>query len=364
MTGAPLRWGILSTARINRALIPPLRASSRGELVAVASRDGQRARAYADEWEIPEAYGSYEELLARDDIDVVYNPLPNHLHAPLTIAAAQAGKHVLCEKPLALSLDEVDAIAAAAKAAGVVVTEAFMYRHHPLTLRVRQLVVEGAIGRPLTVRGSFSFPLTNDGDVRHDPDMGGGSLWDVGCYPASYARTVLQEAPVEATGWSHAGPTGVDMTFWGALRFPSGAVAQLDSSFEAPFRTHLEVVGTEAVIVVPEPFKPEQGATYLIGPGMDRLEEVQGYGADLYLGEVDDITDAVLNGTPPTVTLADSRVNTATLTALHRSASEGGRPVPILGRRRRRASAPDLRTARPWGGPRRRAARRCRCGSA
>ena len=192
--------------------------------------------------------------------------MPNHLHAPLTIAAAQAGKHVLCEKPLALSLDEVDAIAAAAEAAGVVVTEAFMYRHHPLTLRVQQLVAEGAIGRPLTVRGSFSFPLSNDGDVRHDPDMGGGSLWDVGCYPASYARTVLQEAPVEAMGWSRAGPTGVDMTFWGALRFPSGAVAQLDSSFEAPFRTHLEVVGTEAMIVVPEPFKPEQGATYLIGP--------------------------------------------------------------------------------------------------
>ena len=329
MTGAPLRWGILSTARINRALIPPLRASSRSELVAVASRDEQRARAYADEWAIPEAYGSYEELLARDDIDVVYNPLPNHLHAPLTVAAAQAGKHVLCEKPLALSLDEVDAIAAAAEAAGVVVTEAFMYRHHPLTLRMQQLVAEGAIGRPLTVRGSFSFPLTHDGDVRHDPDMGGGSLWDVGCYPASYARTVLQEAPVEAMGWSRPGPTGVDMTFWGALRFPSGAVAQLDSSFEAPFRTHLEIVGTEGMIVVPEPFKPEQGATYLIGPGMDRLEQVQGYGADLYLGEVDDITDAVLHGTPPTVTLADSRVNTATLLALHRSAREGGRPVPV-----------------------------------
>jgi predicted dehydrogenase len=329
MTDAPLRWGILSTARINQALIPALQASDRAELVAVASRDAERARAYAETHGIPLGLGSYEALLERDDIDVVYNPLPNHLHASLTIAAADAGKHVLCEKPLALTLAEVDAIAAAATAAGVVVTEAFMYRHHPLTLRIQEVVSGGAIGRPLTVRGSFSFLLTNEGDVRLDPAMGGGSLWDIGCYPASYARTVLGEPPIEAAGLAHIGPTGVDLSFWGALRFASGAVAQLDCSFEAPFRTHIEIVGTEGIIVVPTPFKPEHAPSYHVGTAFDRLEEVTGHGGDLYRGEVEDLADAVLLGTAPQVTLDDSRVNAATLLALLQSAREGGTPVPV-----------------------------------
>lgn len=327
--GAPLRWGILSTARINRALLPPLAASARNELVAVASRDADRARAYAELHGIPRSYGSYEELLASPEIDVVYNPLPNHLHVPLTVAAAQAGKHVLCEKPLALSVAEVDAVIAAAATHGVVVAEAFMYRHHALTLHVRELVASGRIGQPLTARGSFSFPLTNPDDVRLDPAMGGGSLWDIGCYPLSYARTAFGEQPIEATGWWQLGDTGVDMAFWGMLRFPSGAVAQVDCSFRAPFRAQMELVGTEGMIVVPDPFKPDGDEKLFVGTAIDQLEAVEVAGGPLYAGEVEDLADAVLLGTTPRVTLADTRANTAAIVALLASAGTGGTPLPV-----------------------------------
>ena len=329
MSGDGLRWGILSTARIIRAVLPAFATSERNELVAVASRDGERARAYADRHGIPVAYGSYDELLADPDIDAIYNPLPNHLHVPLTIAAAAAGKHVLCEKPLALTVDEVDQIAAAASASGVVVTEAFMYRHHPQTLRVQELVAEGAIGEPLTARGSFSFTLDNPGDVRLDPTMGGGALWDIGCYPLSFARTALGEQPIEATGWWRLGETGIDLAFWGAVRFPSGAVGQFDCTFSAPFRSHMEIVGTEGVIVIPHPFKPEADETFYLGRDTERLEPVRVTGGHLYAGEVEDLADAVLLGSAPRVTLADSRANTAAIVALLASADAGGRPLPI-----------------------------------
>src|SRR3990170_3418207 len=188
MTERVLRWGLLSTARINQALMAPLGSSTRNRLVAVASRIPERGEAYAREWNIPRAFASYEAMLADPDIDVIFNPLPNRLHAEWTIKAAQAGKHVLCEKPLAITVEEVDAIEAAARQAGVVVAEAFMYRHHPQTLKVRELVDGGAVGDLWLVRGSFTFDLTRESDPRLDPALGGGSIWDVGCYPISCSR--------------------------------------------------------------------------------------------------------------------------------------------------------------------------------
>jgi len=157
MTNSPLRWGLLSTARINRSLIPPLRASKRNVLTSVASRSQASAAAYAAEWKIQRAFGSYEAMLADPDIDVIYNSLPNHLHAEWTIKAMQAGKNVLCEKPMGLTTAEVDAISAAAKETGKVVAEAFMYRHHPQTLKARELVKSGQIGNLQAIRGAFTF---------------------------------------------------------------------------------------------------------------------------------------------------------------------------------------------------------------
>lgn len=323
MAAGALRWGLLGTARINRALIPALRASDRNELWAVGSRSLASAEAYAREWGIPRAFGSYEALLADPAIDVVYLPLPNSLHAEWTVKAARAGKHVLCEKPLALSVEEVDAVAAAGRAAGVVVAEGFMYRHHPQTWRVKELVDSGAIGTPRLVRGSFTFDLSREGDVRLVPTLGGGSLWDVGCYPVSYARYLLAAEPVEAFGWQATGPTGIDESFAGQLRFGDGAVAQFDCGFRAAFRTHLEVVGREGTITVPRPFKPTPSETVLLTRG-DATESIPVEGPpELYLGEVEDMADAVLRGKPPAVSLADSRANVAALVALYRSAREG-----------------------------------------
>ena len=276
---------------------------------------------------IEHAYGSYEALLADPAIDVVYLPLPNALHAEWTIRAARAGKHVLCEKPLATTPEDVDAVAAAAAQAGVVVAEAFMYRHHPQTLRVREIVARGQLGEVRLLRGSFSFPLTRPGDVRLDPALHGGALWDVGCYPLSFARTALGEEPLEVMGWRRLGPTGVDLTFAGQLRFPSGALGQLDCSFEMPFRTGMEIVGTEATLTVTQPFKPGPEATLRLRRG-EAVEELKVPSAELYRGEIEDMADAVLHAKHPRVSLADSRANVAALVALHRSALEG-RPVLV-----------------------------------
>ncbi|MGQ9816120.1 MAG: Gfo/Idh/MocA family protein [Candidatus Roseilinea sp.] len=325
MSDRKLRWGLLSTARINQALIPVLRISPRNELVAVASRTQEKADAYAKEWNIPVAYGSYEALLAAPDIDVVYIPLPNSLHEHWTIEAAKAGKHVLCEKPLAISVAEVDAIRAVSERAGVVVTEAFMYRHHPQTLKVKEMVDAGVIGQVRMVRGSFSFNLTRENDVRLNPLLGGGSLWDVGCYPVSYARYIVGQEPIEVFGRKVADQTGVDETFAGILRFPNNIYAQIDSSFRATFRTHVEIVGSEGVISVPHPFKPGREEHIIIARG-DTSERVAVEGMELYLGEVEDMADAVLLGKPPRISLADSRANVAALVALLESA-ERGQPV-------------------------------------
>jgi xylose dehydrogenase (NAD/NADP) len=323
----PLRWGILGVARINRALIPPLQSSPRHALVAVASRDGARAAEAARRWGIPRAHGSYEALLADREIDVVYIPLPNGLHVDWTVRAARAGKHVLCEKPLALTVEDVDRIEAAARDAGVVVTEAFMYRHHPQTLHVKEMVSSGAIGTVRLVRGSFTFDLTSEGDYRLDPAQGGGSLWDVGCYPLSYARFVLGEEPVEAFGWSVVGPTGIDETFVGQVRFESGAMAAFDCGFRSSFRTLVEVVGSEASILIPRPFKPGLEETIVLSRG-EETREIAIAGEELYRGEVEDMADAVLLGRPPRVSLAESRGNVAVMTALLRSAANG-RPEPV-----------------------------------
>ncbi len=322
-----LRWGLLSTARINRALIPPLRTSARNKLVAVASRTPATAEAYAKEWRIPRAHGSYEALLADPEVDVIYNPLPNHLHAAWTIKAAQAGKHVLCEKPLALSVEDVEAMDAAAKKAGVVVVEAFMYRHHPQTIKAKELVAGGAIGRLQIIRGAFTFTLDRPHDVRLDPAMGGGCLWDVGCYPVSYTRYIAGAEPEEVFGWQIMGASGVDETFVGQMRFPGGVLAQFDCGFRSPYRPFIELIGATGTLRVPHPFLGSQDSALQLVQG-EKSEIIPTPGADRYLLEVEDLADVVLTGKAPRMSLADSRHNVATLVALRQSALSG-QPVSL-----------------------------------
>jgi predicted dehydrogenase len=328
MANKVLKWGLLSTARINRALIAPLRASRRNQLVAVASRTQESADRYAGEWKIDRAHGSYEALLADPEIDVIYNPLPNHLHAEWTIKAVEAGKHVLCEKPLALTVEEVDAIQSAARRHGRVVTEAFMYRHHPQTLKVQELIKDGLIGTIKLIRGSFTYVLSREADVRLDPAMGGGSIWDVGCYPISYARTVVGENPLEVFGWQVTGPTGIDETFVGQMRFDRDIVAQFDSSFAIPFHTFMEIVGSEGTLNIPRPFKPVTDEKLYLTRG-DKTETIKIKGQELYIGEVEDMADAILLGQPARISLDDSRNNVAVLSALVESARMGKPIKPI-----------------------------------
>jgi predicted dehydrogenase len=314
-----LKWGLLSTAKSNRALILPLRASKRNRLVAVASRTAAQAEAYASEWNIPRAFGSYEAMLADPEIDVIYNPLPNHLHAEWTIKALQRGKHVLCEKPLALSVADVDAIISAAKNTGKVVAEAFMYRHHPQTLKVKEIADSGALGQLRLIRGAFTYTLTRTDNYRNDPKMGGGSIWDVGCYPISYARMIVAAEPKEVVGWQVTGLRGIDEAFYGQMRFPGDIYAQFDCSFISPFRAYIEIVGSDATLRVPVPFTPGKNEKlYLTRDG--NTDTIRVRGQELYIGEVEDIADAVMLGNPPRVSLADSRANIATVVALLESA--------------------------------------------
>ena len=216
-----------------------------------------RASSFAQAHGIPSAYGSYAELLDAPDIDVVYISLPNHLHAEWSVRALDAGKHVLCEKPLALTVADVDAIGAAARRSGRVAVEAFMYLHHPQIRQAVQLAQSGALGPLELVSGSFSFFLTYPNDPRIDPEMGGGSLWDVGCYPVSLARRVAGEEPSDLAGFARFDGRGVDLTFVGQLRFPSGLLAQFDCGFAAPDRERIEIVGQQASLVLDAPFLPE-----------------------------------------------------------------------------------------------------------
>jgi len=322
MTEKVLNWGLLSTANINRALIPPLQVSKRNHLLAVGSRSQESADAYAKENQIDRAYGSYEALLADPDIDVIYNPLPNHLHAEWTIKAIEAGKHVLCEKPLALSVDEVDAIKAAAQKQGHIVAEAFMYRHHPQTLKVQEMVRNGSLGTLKLIRGSYGFFLDRPGDIRLDPEMGGGSIWDVGCYPISYARTVVGEGPLEVLGTQVTGPTGVDLTFAGFLKFANDIIVQFDCSFDIPIYWGIEILGSEASLRIPTPFKPQiNEKLFLTHRG--KVETITIEGQELYIGEVEDMADAILLGKDSLISLDDSRANVAVITALLESARTG-----------------------------------------
>ena len=325
-----LRWGLLSTARINRLIIPAIRASARSEVTTVASRTADRARTYAAEWTIPRALESYEALLGDPAIDVVYISLPNSLHVEWTIRALDAGKHVLCEKPLALAVDEVERIQAAAARASRVATEAFMYRHQPLTQAAEAVVKGGRLGTVRGFKGAFTFPLTREGDVRLEPALGGGSLWDVGCYPVSYTCHLAGAAPVEVFGWQQSSPSGVDLEFTGMLRFADGSVAQFDSGFIGPFRAEMEVVGTAGALRIERPFRTDELSRLLLTTG-DGTEALPFDPQPPFTGEIADLETAALDGRPPRIPLSESRRTAGTIAALYESARTG-RPVSLATR--------------------------------
>lgn len=255
-TSTVLRWGILGCARITRrGLIPGIQLSESSALIALASRNAATAQAWCNEFGVPRAYGSYEELLGDPEIDAVYIPLPNELHRRWVEAAADAGKHVLCEKPLALDAAEARAMVAYCQSRGVLLMEAFMWRHHPRSAGVRARVRDGTLGELRLVRSSFSFSI-DPGDWRLDPRRGGGALWDIGCYGVSTARFFAGCEPESIRARGRFGTTGVDLSLSAELAFPNGVLGLIDCSFEQPFRCRYEVVGTRGMIEVENAYLP------------------------------------------------------------------------------------------------------------
>ena len=318
-----LRWGLLGTAHINRRLIPAMRAARRSDVAAVASRDASRAQLYAREWNIGGVHRSYDALLHDRQVDAIYIPLPNSMHVEWTLRALDAGKHVLCEKPLALVPEDVDRVEAVSQARERVVAEAFMYRHEPLITRVLTLLADNAVGPLRSISAGFTFAQSREPDVRLQASLGGGSLWDVGCYAVSAARLVAGAEPAQVLGFATMHANGVDDAFSGLLRFPNGVIASVHSSFRAAYRMWLEVAGADGVLRVANPFKPAPRAEIEIQRG-DETQRVAVDGSPvLFVRQVEDFIAAALDGRPSAVPLRESRGNAATLAALHRSARTG-----------------------------------------
>ena len=261
MNPPSLRWGILGCARITRrGLIPGIAESSGSRLVAIGSRDRSTAEAWAREFHVDRAYGSYEEVIADPGIQAIYIPLPNELHREWVERAADAGKHVLCEKPLALNSADAEAMVEHCRRCGVILVEAFMWPHQPRTAAIRKLVFDGAIGDLRLIRSSFSFPIDMT-DWRLDASRGGGALWDVGCYGISTARLFAGSEPTAIRARAHFGQSGVDLSLAATLSFPNDILAQVDCSFEQPFRCTYELVGTLGTIDVPDAYLPPANPT-------------------------------------------------------------------------------------------------------
>jgi xylose dehydrogenase (NAD/NADP) len=314
-------WGIISTAYINRLVIPPAKASPTVDLVAVASRDQARADAYAQKWGIERAYGSYEALLADPDIEAVYISLPNTMHAEWSIKSVQAGKHVLCEKPFSRHPEEVDAAFDAADRSGRLLTEAFMYRHHPQSKRLRELIDEGRIGELRVIRSGFSYSLYDPENIRLRTDVEGGALMDVGCYCVSSSRLAAGAEPVSVYGQAWYGETGTDWVFTGSMRFPGNVLAVFDCGTAMPDRDDLEVIGSEGSLFLDDPWHCDEPVIeHRHAGGVERIEIER---ADPYRLELENLSDAARGEAELLLGREDAMGQARALEALHRSAETG-----------------------------------------
>ena len=330
MAGDRLRWGVLGTARIADTVVPGLLKARNSELVAVASRDVDKAREWARARGLEHYFGSYDDMLASNLIDAVYIPLPNALHVEWSMRAAEHGKHVLCEKPIATHAGQVEELIAAQRKHGVKVMEAFMYRFHPQTERTRQLAAGGAIGETRIVRATFDFLLSRPHDVRLSKELGGGALLDVGCYCVNIATLVAGTPPRAVTAsavWSEA---GVDVALAGTLEFPNGVLGVIDCSFQVgtSMQQKVEVSGTGGLIQVTHPFRMDEKDTTIIVDKAGKenaVEQVRVPGGHEYQLMVEHFADAVLNDTALSYTLEDSLANMRVLDALIEAARTGRR---------------------------------------
>lgn len=331
---APIRWGVLGAANIAvRTVIPSIQRSTSGTVVAIASRSSEKARQVADSLHIPRAYGSYQALLDDPDIDAVYNPLPNHLHVPWTARAMEAGKHVLCEKPLALSAAEARTLLAVQDRTGMLVGEAFMVRSHPQWHHVRELVSSGRIGALRLISGHFSYYRVDPNDVRSRPEWGGGALMDIGCYPITMSRWLFGAEPEAVIAQYELDPVlGVDRLGSALMRFAGGQAHFAFSGQLVPHQS-LQIFGTTGRISVAVPFSAplDQPTILRIDDGRELGalgETIEIAAADQYRLQADDFAAAVRGERALPVTLADAIANMAVIDAMVRSVTTSRWEVP------------------------------------
>lgn len=326
-----VRWGVLGVAKIAvNKVIPAMQRGAHCEIAAIGSRDAGRAREAAARLGVPKAYGSYEELLADPDIDAVYNPLPNHLHLPLSARAAEAGKHVLCEKPITLTAAECCELIEARDRAGVLIGEAFMVATHPQWLRAREILRSGEIGAPRSILTAFSYFNRDPANIRNVPAYGGGALMDIGCYPIFTSRFLLGEEPSSVQALIQMDPDfGVDILTSGLMRFPSA-----DSIFtcgtQQAYYQRTQIFGERGMVEIEIPFNPPPDRAcrlFVEAGGERRTEEIPA--CDQYTIQGDEFSRAILEGGQPPVPLETALGNMTVIEALFRSAAASGAMVPI-----------------------------------
>jgi xylose dehydrogenase (NAD/NADP) len=323
-----VQWGILSTARINAKFLTGAAQSTELEVLAVASRDQQRADEYAKEHGIARAYASYDALLRDEDVEAVYISLPNSLHLEWSRRALLAGKHVLCEKPLGRRTADVEAIFDLAQRERRLLMEAFMYRHHPQTARLVELVASGAIGRPRMIRAAFGFGIADDADVRLSTELEGGALMDVGCYCVNAARLLAGE-PELVTGHQVTGGDGVDVLFAGSMRFAGDVLAQFDAGITVAARDELEVVGDQASLFLDDPWHGAEPVIELRRRGA--VQPIVLEPANSYRLEAENLSAAIRGEAAPLLGRADAVGQAATLEALYEAAVSGRAVKPAHG---------------------------------
>jgi xylose dehydrogenase (NAD/NADP) len=320
MTGVDgVRWGIVSTARINAKLLAGAREAAGVDVIAVGSRDPARGEAFAAEYGIGRVHGSYEDLLADPDVEAVYIPLPNSLHVPWSVRALEAGKHVLCEKPLARRAADASAAFDAAARAGRLLMEAFMWRYHPQTAALERLAREIAPLRVVRAAFGFTIPAGDTANVRLQGDLDGGALMDVGCYCVSALRLLCGE-PERVSSQAVQGGNGVDVRFAGVLRFAGGAIGTFDCGLDVPPRGSIEVVGAGGTLVAEDPWHGVTPRLTLARPG-EAPEEVPVETAQPYRLELEDVSRAIRGGGDPRLGREDALGQARAIEMLYAAAS-------------------------------------------
>ncbi len=306
-----IRWGILSTANIGRKVIPAIHASRNGVVTAVGSRSLESARVFASEQDIPIVYGSYEELIASDEIDAIYNPLPNSMHAEWSIKCAQAGKATLCEKPFASDAAEAQTIVDAFEKQDVLLAEAFMYRFHPQHAKVKSILDAGGIGELKVINSSFTFFISDAANIRLSKALAGGGLMDVGCYCINLMRFIIGEEPEAVTAVGNIGAsTGVDEILAGSMKFPSGVIGHFDCGLRAYRQQSYRLKGTTGSIVVDSSFTPDKQKDAIVQHWRgDQYTEHIIAPVDHYQLMVEDFADALQTGRAPRFPASDAVLN-------------------------------------------------------